>query len=88
MAVLNIKTVRRCSGCALNLGKNCAIFTHPSLKWKGGRCEGYNNALYIEHYENTLKPASACHACLAPSTHKPVKPRMAAQRRTASKGRR
>lgn len=55
MAVLGIKPVRQCAGCALNLGKTCAIFHHPSLKWKERRCEGYNNPMYIQHYERTLK---------------------------------
>ncbi len=61
MAVLGIKPVRQCAGCALNLGKTCAIFHHPSLKWKERRCEGYNNPMYIQHYERTLKlqPAPA-----------------------------
>ncbi len=59
MAVLGIKPVRQCAGCALNLGKTCAIFHHPSLKWKERRCEGYNNPMYIQHYEKTLKPQGA-----------------------------
>ncbi|HMP76203.1 MAG TPA: hypothetical protein PKE12_07910 [Kiritimatiellia bacterium] len=59
MGVLGIKPVRQCGGCALNLGKTCAIFHHPSLKWKDRRCEGYNNPLYIQHYEKTLKPEGA-----------------------------
>ena len=49
------KPVRACKGCALNQGTQCAIFHHPDLKWKGRNCEGYNNPLYISHYENTLK---------------------------------
>lgn len=88
MAVLSIKAVRRCSGCALNLGENCAIFTYPSLKWKGRTCEGYNNALHIAHYEKTLKPAGIHQALPVPSSHKQDKPRIAAQRRTASRGKR
>lgn len=59
MGVLTTKPVRQCAGCKLNLGKNCAIFHHPGLKWKNRRCEGYNNPMYILHYENTLKPEGA-----------------------------
>lgn len=59
MAVLSIKPVRQCKGCALNLVRNCAIFHHPSLKWKNRDCEGYNNPMYIKHYELTLKPEGA-----------------------------
>ena len=55
MAVPGIKPVRQCRGCALNQGANCAIFHHPGLKWKNRDCEGYNNPMYISHYENTLK---------------------------------
>ncbi len=55
MAILGSKPVRQCRGCALNLGATCAIFHHPSLKWKERQCEGYNNAFYIHHYETTLK---------------------------------
>lgn len=53
------KPVRQCKGCALNLGDSCAIFHHPSLKWKDRNCEGYNNPMYIRHYELTLKPQGA-----------------------------
>jgi hypothetical protein len=53
------KPVKDCKGCQLNLGKNCAIFHHPVLKWKNRKCEGYNNAMYISHYEKTLKPEGA-----------------------------
>ena len=49
------KPVRECKGCALNQVTQCAIFHHPDLKWKGRDCEGYNNPMYISHYENTLK---------------------------------
>lgn len=49
------KPIKECKGCELNLKTNCAIFHHPELKWKGRNCEGYNNAMYIRHYENTLK---------------------------------
>jgi hypothetical protein len=59
MVTPSTKPVRQCTGCVLNLGKNCAIFLHPSLKWKNRKCEGYNNPLYIEHYEKTLKPEGA-----------------------------
>lgn len=59
MAGLNIKPVRECAGCALNLGKRCGIFLHPVLKWKNRKCEGYNNPMFISHYENTLKPEGA-----------------------------
>lgn len=55
MAVPGIKPVRQCKGCALNQGDRCAIFHHPGLKWKNRNCEGYNNPMYIAHYENTLK---------------------------------
>lgn len=58
-AALGVKPVRECRGCALNLGKTCAIFHHPSLKWKNRNCEGYNNPMYIKHYEMTLKPEGA-----------------------------
>ncbi|MCS6770749.1 MAG: hypothetical protein NZ740_01840 [Kiritimatiellae bacterium] len=53
------KPVRQCKGCALNLGDSCAIFLHPSLKWKDRKCEGYNNPMYIRHYELNLKPEGA-----------------------------
>ncbi|HMP74244.1 MAG TPA: hypothetical protein PKE55_13370 [Kiritimatiellia bacterium] len=53
------KPVRECKGCELNLGDKCAIFHHPVLKWKGRNCEGYNNPMYIRHYELTLKPQGA-----------------------------
>lgn len=59
MTALGIKPVRQCAGCALNLVSTCAIFHHPSLKWKDHRCEGYNNPMYIAHYERTLKPKGA-----------------------------
>ncbi|HMO52768.1 MAG TPA: hypothetical protein PKE26_16510 [Kiritimatiellia bacterium] len=49
------KTVKECKGCALNLKTHCAIFHHPVLKWKGRNCEGYNNPMYIRHYEVTMK---------------------------------
>ncbi len=55
MGVPGIKPVRQCKGCALNQGDRCAIFHHPGLKWKNRDCEGYNNPMYISHYENTLK---------------------------------
>jgi len=55
VAVPGIKPVRQCKGCALNQGDRCAIFHHPGLKWKNRNCEGYNNPMYISHYENTLK---------------------------------
>ncbi len=53
------KPVKQCKGCELNLKTHCAIFHHPSLKWKGRNCEGYNNPMYIRHYEMTLKPEGA-----------------------------
>ncbi len=59
MATLGTKPIRQCRGCALNLEKSCAIFHHPSLKWKERRCEGYNNPFYINHYETTLKAQGA-----------------------------
>lgn len=59
MAVPGIKPVRQCKGCALNQGDRCAIFHHPGLKWKNRNCEGYNNPMYISHYENTLKMEGA-----------------------------
>jgi len=49
------KPVKECKGCALNLKTHCAIFHHPVLKWKGRNCEGYNNPMYIRHYEVTMK---------------------------------
>ncbi len=49
------KPVKECKGCALNHKTHCAIFHHPVLKWKGRDCEGYNNAMYIRHYEMTMK---------------------------------
>ena len=59
MADLSIKLVKECTGCALHLGKRCGIFLHPALKWKNRKCEGYNNPMFIAHYENTLKPEGA-----------------------------
>lgn len=56
MAVPGTRPVKQCKGCALNLGTHCAIFHHPSLKWKDRQCEGYNNPMYIQHYERNLKP--------------------------------
>lgn len=53
------KPTRQCKGCELNLKTHCAIFHHPVLKWKGRDCEGYNNPMYIRHYELTLKPEGA-----------------------------
>lgn len=53
------KPVKDCKGCALNLKTHCAIFHHPVLKWKGRNCEGYNNEMYIRHYETTLKMEGA-----------------------------
>ncbi len=55
MAVTETKPVRQCKGCALHQGTKCAIFHQPDLKWKNRNCEGYNNPMYIAHYENTLK---------------------------------
>jgi len=49
------KPVKECKGCALNMKTHCAIFHHPVLKWKGRNCEGYNNPMYIRHYEVTMK---------------------------------
>lgn len=49
------KPVKECKGCALNMKTHCAIFHHPVLKWKGRNCEGYNNPMYIRHYEMTMK---------------------------------
>ena len=59
MAVPGVRPVRQCKGCALNQGDRCAIFHHPGLKWKNRNCEGYNNPMYISHYENTLKMEGA-----------------------------
>ena len=59
MIVPGLKPVKECKGCKLNLGKQCAIFHHPVLKWKNRKCEGYNNPMYINHYEKTLKPEGA-----------------------------
>jgi hypothetical protein len=70
MAALGTKPVRQCAGCALNLGASCAIFHHPSLKWKDHRCEGYNNPMYIRHYENTLKPRGVAAARAVSATPK------------------
>ena len=53
--MLSVKPVKNCSGCALNFEKNCGIFHHPALKWKNRKCEGYNNPLFVQHYEKTLK---------------------------------
>ena len=59
MTAVSIKPIRECTGCALNLGKRCGIFHHPVLKWKNRKCEGYNNPMFIDHYEKTLKPEGA-----------------------------
>ena len=77
MTALGIKPVRQCAGCALNLVSTCAIFHHPSLKWKDHRCEGYNNPMYIAHYERTLKPKGAPSATATP---RPAAPRKAPKR--------
>ena len=59
MTAVSTKPCRQCAGCALNLGKRCGIFLHPVLKWKNRKCEGYNNPMFIDHYEKTLKPEGA-----------------------------
>ena len=59
MTAVSTKPVKECKGCALNLGKRCGIFLHPVLKWKNRKCEGYNNPMFIDHYEKTLKPEGA-----------------------------
>ena len=59
MTLISVKPVRECSGCGLNLGKQCGIFDHPVLKWKNRKCEGYNNPAFIQHYEKLLKPDGA-----------------------------
>jgi hypothetical protein len=76
MTVISIKPVRECNGCALNLGKRCGIFDHPTLKWKNRKCEGYNNPMFIQHYEKLLKPDGA-------RARKVVRKTKAKNRRTA-----
>jgi hypothetical protein len=76
MAARGTKPVRQCAGCALNLGTSCAIFHHPSLKWKDHPCEGYNNPMYIRYYETTLKPRG-----IRPAHLLPVKSKRANARR-------
>ena len=76
MSIVSTKPVRQCTGCKLNLGKRCAIFLHPVLKWKNRKCEGYNNPMFIDHYEKTLKPEGA-------KARRLVRRKMAASRSTA-----
>ncbi len=59
MTAVSTKPVRQCNACKLNLGKTCGIFHHPVLKWKNRKCEGFNNPMFIDHYEKTLKPEGA-----------------------------
>lgn len=88
MAVLGTKPVRQCAGCALNLGATCAIFHHPSLKWKDRRCEGYNNPMYIQHYEKTLKPQGVPVRLAPAALNKKSPVRLARRRIRAAKVRR
>lgn len=53
------KPVRECVGCALNLGNRCAVFRHPAVQWRHGKCEGFNNARLISRYEKMLNPEGA-----------------------------
>ena len=59
MSTISTKPVKECLHCALNLGKQCAIFENPELKWKRRKCEGFNNPEYIEIYERMQKPEGA-----------------------------
>lgn len=59
MTAISIKPVKDCHGCALNLGKRCAVFEHPVLKWKKRKCEGYNNPHYIAEFERAQHPEGA-----------------------------
>ena len=56
MTTIKAKPVKKCLGCALNLGKTCGMFTEPALKWKKRNCEGYNNPSYVEMYERAQHP--------------------------------
>ena len=58
MTVISTKPVKQCRGCTLNLGKRCAIFEHPVLKWKK-RCDGFNNPKLIAEYEKSQHPEGA-----------------------------
>ena len=69
MSINMSKPARKCTGCALNLGTRCGIFHQPALKWKNRRCEGYNNPMFIDHYEKTLKPEGARARKLLRRTH-------------------
>jgi len=58
VAIISTKPVKKCRGCALNLGKRCAVFEHPVLKWKK-KCEGFNNPVLIARYEKVQHPEGA-----------------------------
>ena len=58
VVAINTKPVKECRGCALNLGKRCAVFEQPVLKWKK-KCEGFNNPALIAQYEQVQHPKGA-----------------------------
>ena len=52
----NIKPVRKCHSCHLNLGDHCWVYTYPYLQWRHEhRCLGFENEEKYREFDEWKK---------------------------------
>ena len=50
----NLKPVRKCHDCQLNIGDRCGVYSAPREMWHHRVCPGYKNEVLLMRYEVDL----------------------------------
>ena len=50
----NLKPVRKCHDCGLNIGARCGVYPEPREMWHHRVCPGYKNEGMLARYEVDL----------------------------------